>query len=95
MIPDHSWRQTTEPHWMWLFGSLIAPASLLLLSLLGLGRGSFVSADIAAMVALIAVVIALAFVGIALVRRNRIAVAITAVGASLTALGFWWLHWVS
>ena len=95
MIPDHSWRAVSEPHWMWLLGSLVAPMSLLLLSLLGLGRGSFVSTDIAALIAPLAVIIALTFAGAALIRRSRIAIAITGTGAVLTLLGFWWLHWVS
>ena len=95
MIPDHSWCEASEPHWMWLLGSLVAPTSLLLFSLLGLGRGSFVSADIAALIALIAVTVAVAFAGAALIRRSRTAIAITCTGAILTLLGFWWLHWVS
>ena len=95
MIEDHSWREASEPHWLWLAGSLVAPISLLLLSLLGMGRGSFVSADVAAVIALLAVITAVGFAGAALVRRSRIAIAITAIGTALTLLGFWWLHWVS
>lgn len=95
MIPDRSWRDVSEPHWVWLLGSLVAPTSLLLVSLLGLGRGSFVSADAAAMIALFAVVTALSFAGAALIRRSRVAILITMTGAALTLLGFWWLHWVS
>ena len=95
MIDDHSWREASEPHWLWLLGSLVAPTSLLLFSLLGLGRGSFVSADVAAIIALVAVITSVTFAGAALVRRSRLAIAITAIGASLTLLGFWWLRWVS
>lgn len=80
---------------MWLAGSLVAPISLLLLSLLGLGRGSFMSADVAALIALIAVLTAVGFAAAALIRRSRIAIAITTIGTAFTLLGFWWLHWVS
>lgn len=80
---------------MWLLGSLVAPTSLLLVSLLGLGRGSFVSTDVAAMVAIFAVVTALSFAGAALIRRSRLAILITMTGAALTLLGFAWLRWVS
>ena len=95
MIPDQSWREASEPHWLWLLGSLVAPTVLLVVSLLGLGRGSFVSADVAAIIALFAVITALSFAGAALIRRSRAAIAITVTGAALTLLGFWWLHWVS
>jgi hypothetical protein len=95
MIPDGSWREASEPHWLWLLGSLVAPMSLLVVSLLGLGRGSFVSADAAVMIALFAVITAVSFAGAALIRRSRTAIAITMTGAAITLLGFWWLHWVS
>jgi hypothetical protein len=95
MIRDHSWREASEPHWLWLVGSLVAPTALLIVSLLGLGRGSFVSTGIAAAIAMIAVLVSLGFAGAALLRRSRKAIAITAAGTALTLLGYWWLHWVS
>ena len=43
----------------------------------------------------VALILALALAGAALVRGRRVPIVITLVGLLLTLAGFWWLRWVS
>ena len=92
--PPH-WRDRYQPHWVWAAGSLVIPAALLIISVLGMGRASFVSTAVAALVPNVALILALALAGAALVRGRRVPIVITLVGLLLTLAGFWWLRWVS
>ena len=92
--PPH-WRDTYQPHWVWVAGSLVTPALLLLLSVLGMGRASFVSTAVATVVPSVALLLSVALTGAALLRGHRIPIVITMVGLMLTLAGFWWLRWVS
>ena len=93
--PPPPWRDLYEPHWIWLAGSLVIPAALLVFSVLGLGRGAFISSDVAGAFPLVALVLSLALACAALLRGRRVPLAITCVGLMLTLIGFWWLRWVS
>ena len=88
-------RERYEPHWVWLLGSLVAPMALLVVSLVGMGRGSLVSTGVAVMVPTIALTTAAVMTGAALIRARRVPIVITLVGLSLTAAGFLWLRWIA
>lgn len=88
---DHDRR----PHWAWFVGSLVGPCGLLLTSLLGLGRESLVSLDVAAILPAIAELVSLAVVSAALIHRRRVPLRIATAGFLLTSIGFLWLYWVS
>jgi hypothetical protein len=92
--PPH-WRDLYQPHWIWAAGSLAIPAVLLAVSMLGMGRASFVSTAVAAVLPSVALMLALALAGAALVRGRRVPIVITLAGLMLTFAGFWWLRWVS
>jgi hypothetical protein len=89
------WRDWYQPHWVWAAGSLVIPAALLTVSMLGMARASFVSTAVAALVPNVALGLALALAGAALVRGHRVPIVITLAGLMLTLAGFWWLRWVS
>ena len=88
-------RERYEPHWVWMLGSLVAPMVLLVVSLLGMGRGSLVSAGVAMMVPNVALATAAAMTGAAIIRGRRVPIVITLVGLAMTAAGFFWLRWIA
>lgn len=86
--------ERAQAHWIWVIGALLVPFALLLVSMLGMPRGSFVSTEVAAAVPLVALVLSLGVLGIALAMRRRAAIAVTVAGVVLTVLGVLWLRWV-
>ena len=87
-------RERDEPHWVWLLGSLIAPLTLLAVSLAGMGRGSLISTGVAVTVPNVALLTSAVVAGVALFRGRRLPILITLIGCALTAAGFFWLRWV-
>lgn len=88
-------RERYEPHWVWLLGSLVAPMALLVVSLLGMGRGAIVSTAVAMVVPNVALATAAAVSAAACIRGRRVPILITCVGLGLTLVGFLWLRWVA
>ena len=84
-----------QPHWVWVVAAVVIPGTLVMISLVGLGRGSFVSTSVAAALPGLAVVIALGVMAAAILHRRRTPMRIAAFGLFLTLLGFGWLHWVA
>jgi len=87
--------ERAQPHWVWAVAAVVIPGTLVMISLLGLGHGSFVSAGVAAALPGLAVVIALGVLVAAILHRRRTPMRIAAFGLFLTLLGFGWLHWVA
>ena len=89
-----AYRERAQPHWLWVIGAVLVPLALLLVSVLGLTRGSFVSTDVAAVVPSVALAVSIGVTGVALARRSRAALIIAVFGLLLTVLGVLWLRWV-
>ena len=83
-----------QPHWVWFVAAVVIPGTLLMISLLGLGRGSFVPVSIAAALPGVAVIIALGVLAVAALYRRQTPMRIAAFGLFLSLLTFGWLHWV-
>jgi hypothetical protein len=95
MDMDTGRSERAQPHWVWVVAAVVIPITLVMISLLGLGRGAFVSTSVAAVLPQLAVIIALGVLAVALLHRRRTPMAIAAFGLFLTLLAFGWLHWVA
>ena len=84
-----------QPHWVWFLACVVAPVTLLLISVVGIGLGSPIPLGLAAAAPKLGVSIAAVGLAAALVRRRKEPIAIAALGVALTGSGFLLLMWLT
>ncbi len=89
-------REDYQPHWFWAVMLILVPALLMVIGFLGLEIGSsIISPPLGAAAPRIALILSVAGMGAAFVRRRRAVIDIAAVGLILTGVGFSLLLWLS
>ena len=83
------------PHWIWFVGVVFTPFLLIVLGFLGAGFGGLVPAEIAAACPRVAVSLSAIGMAAAVVRRRRAAIALAALGLSISLGGLLLLWWLS
>jgi hypothetical protein len=87
-------RNEYQPHWVWFVAFVVAPLSLLLISVVGIEPGSLVPLGLAATAPGVALGLAASGMAAALLRRRKAPIQISAVGLSASLAGYllhWWL----
>jgi len=88
-------RKEYQPHWVWFVAFVVAPLSLLLISVVGIAPGSLVPLDLAAAAPRLALGLAVSGMGAALIGRRKEPIQIAAVGLGVSVAGYLLLWWLS
>jgi hypothetical protein len=88
-------RDWAQPHWVWGAAFVFAPVCLMLIGFTGAMVGSLIPLSLASVAPKVGLATAGAGLLLALLLRRRVPIAITTLGLTLAAAGYFLLRWVS